>query len=118
MPDYDFNDLEAQLDVYEKGLMLAPVVKTPVWELIVQTLTDYKDKAVQQLVDLPPGDSTVPCAHAAASALDDQLAKFQQDVNSAVEAAANPSDELRDYLSGALKQSDVGRAMGMNKPSR
>jgi hypothetical protein len=119
MPDIDFEDLQNQADLYEKGRMLSTVVRTPVWELIIQILKDYKDGAENQCLDLPPGDTTVPCAHAAASALRDQFIKFQQDVERAVEAAAKPSPELRAYLTGALAAADVGKAMGMNsKPSR
>ena len=113
MPDLNFEEIQEELDLYEKGMMLRTVVKTPVWEIIVQVLSDYKDNAVQQLVNLPPGDPTVPCAHAAASALDDQLAKFQQDVSAAIESATNPSPELRAYLSGATEALDVQKAMGM-----
>lgn len=105
------SELEAQLDLYEKGRALRIVTTHPGWETVIQVLRDYRDKAVQALVDLPPGDPTVPTVHAAASALDDQFVKFQQDINSAIEAANHPSEEVVSWLSGAYKAADVAQLM-------
>ena len=107
----DFSNIENDLALYEKGRDLRIVTTHPGWPTVLQALTDYRDKAIQSLVNLPPGDPTVPTVHAAASALDDQLAKFQQDIERAVEAAAHPSEEVTAYLTGAYKASDVKAAM-------
>jgi hypothetical protein len=108
---YELSELEAQISLYEKGRALRIVTTHPGWETVIQVLRDYRDKAVQALVDLPPGDPTVPTVHAAASALDDQFVKFQQDISAAIEAAANPSEEVVAWLSGAYKAADVAQIM-------
>jgi hypothetical protein len=108
---YEPSEIEAQLGLYEKGRALRIVTTHPGWETVIQVLRDYRDKAVQALVDLPPGDPTVPTVHAAASALDDQFVKFQQDINSAIEAANHPSEEVAAWLSGAYKAADVAQLM-------
>jgi hypothetical protein len=43
--------------------------------------------------------------------LDDQFVKFQQDINSAIEAANHPSEEVAAWLSGAYKAADVAQLM-------
>jgi hypothetical protein len=111
-PDADFSNIEGELELYNKGRELRTVVNHPGWNTVIQTLQDYRDKAVQTLVDLPPGDPTVPTVHAAASALDDQFVKFQQDIEKAIEFAANPSEEVTLWLKGAYKAADVKAAIG------
>ena len=103
----EFETIERELELYDKGRMLRPLVISPAWEVIIQVLKDYKDAADDDLTDLAPGDPTVPYAHAAASALKDQFKKFQQDITNAVDFAANPSQDLIEYLNGARVSMDV-----------
>lgn len=108
----DDTHLMSELDLYEKGKRLHRVVNSPDWELIVQILEDYRDKAVADLVHLLPGDPHVVCSHAAASCATQIVENFQNDVNSAVQSATKPSQELIKYLNGVREASDVSRAMG------
>lgn len=112
----EFDQIENEFDLYERGRMLKQIVMSPAWSTVVEVLRDYRDKAVQELVNLAPGDPTVPTAHAAASALDDQFNKFQQDIQNAVDTAAKPSDELREYLLTARKSLDVKQVMEAQSP--
>jgi len=108
-PDYD--NLAQQFDVYEKGRRLRMLVHSPEWEIVVQVLQDYRDKARDALIYLPPGDPNAMLAHAAASATNDVFERFQEDIKNAVYAAEHPSDELRDYIFGVRKDMDVKSAM-------
>lgn len=112
MNPVEFDVIEEELATYERGRQLKTVHNTPAWETLIGVLEDYRDRALRQLVDLAPGDPTVPTAHAAASALDDMVAKFQQDINHAIDTAANPSPELTEYLNGAIEVLDVAKATG------
>jgi hypothetical protein len=107
----NYDEIQGQLDLYERGRMLKNVVGTPVWSLLLEILQSYRDKANEELLNLAPGDETVVTAHAAASALNDGFRKFQQDINAAVEFAANPSPEVTDYLSGVIT---TGMKMGQS----
>lgn len=111
MTDIDLDALDIDLALYDKGRQLRVIVNTPAWETVIQTLEDYRDKAARQLIDLAPGDPVVPTVHAAASALDDLVAKFKQDIASALQAAAQPSDEVKEYLFGAREHLDVQKVM-------
>ena len=108
-PDYD--ELDRQFDVYEKGRRLRMLVHSPEWEIVVQVLQDYRDKARDAVIALPPGHEGVMLAHAAASATNDVFERFQEDIKNAVYAAEHPTDELRDYIFGVRKDMDVKSAM-------
>lgn len=108
----DQEQLEQDIEVYERGRLLRSIVITPAWDVIIDTLRTYKDVAVSDLLSLAPGDVTVPTAHAAAAALTEQFDKFQQDIKNAVDFAAQPSDELRNYLISARDRLDVLKMQG------
>lgn len=112
MNPVEFDEIKDELTLYEQGRQLRLVYGTPAWETILGALEDYREKALKQLVDLPPGDPTVPTAHAAASALDDMVAKFKMDIANAIDTAAHPSKELTAYLTGVLDSMDVAKATG------
>ena len=111
MTDTEIDALEIDLALYDKGRQLRVIVNTPAWETVVQTLEDYRDAAKDDLIALAPGDTTVPTAHAAAAALDTLVAHFKQDIAKAIDAAANPSDEVKEFLFGAREHLDVAKAM-------
>ena len=102
-----FEDIEGDLDLYEKGRLLRPVYKTPAWEIIMGVFEDQAARANDELLDLPPGDPYVPTAHAAASALRDRVIKAKQDFEAAVQAAANPTQEVASYLLEMVEVNDV-----------
>ena len=103
-------ELDNELRLFETGRQLRAVVNTSAWEIVIDTLKSYKDQAIEDLVNLVPGDPTVPTAHAAASALSQQFINFQRDINNALDFAANPSSDLQDYLAGVRQDSDVQKA--------
>ena len=108
-----FVNIESDLSLYEYGLELRTVYGTTAWEVIVDTIRSYVDRTKERLIALPPGDETVPTAHAAASALNDLYNKFLEDTKSAVDFANHPSDELLQYLHIVRNASDVKKAMGV-----
>ena len=112
MPNYE--GLDNDLDLYERGGMLRSVVNTPTWEIIIDTLKAYKESARDELMRLLPGDPTVPTAHAATYAVEDLFFKFQQDINKAIDFASHPSEEFMQHLSGVRESSDVAKQMGIN----
>lgn len=112
MNNLNFEEIENELELYERGRQLRIVYGTPVWETIIGALEDYRDKAKQELINLPPGHSSVITTHAAASALDDAVVKFKMDIKNAVDTAAKPSVELTAYLTGVIENMDVARAIG------
>jgi hypothetical protein len=107
MDNVEYDDIAGDLDLYEKGRILRAVYKTEAWEIIMGVFEDYRDKAAKDLINLPPGDSYVPTAHAAASALDDVVAKAKQDFENAIQAAANPPAEVVSYLTEMSEANDV-----------
>jgi hypothetical protein len=112
-PEQDYDELDRQLDLYEKGRRLRTLTNSPDWELVTQTLQDYRDKYRDALIALPPGDPQVPLAHAAASSSNDIYTYFLQDINLAVEFATHPPDAVVDSIRGIRRASDVQRAMGV-----
>ena len=111
-PEEDLNELDGQLDQYEKGRKLRKFVQDPDWELVVQVLRDYYENANDALNDLPPGHPRVMEAHAASSATKQVYVRFQEDINSAVNFANNPPEELKNRIFGIRKSLDVASAMG------
>lgn len=115
MGEIQFEDIKSDLELYDMGRSIKAVYKTPAWDLIMGVFEDYRDRANEQLTDLPPGDPTVVTAHAAVSALKDAVNKAQQDFAAAVEMAKNPPSDVTEYLTGVVKAMDVASAMGMEK---
>lgn len=108
-----FEEIKEDLELYEMGRALRVVYKTPAWNLVMGVFEDYRDRANDELTDLPPGDPRVVAAHAAVSALKDTVRKAQQDFEAAIEMANNPPQEITDYLNGVLEVLDVAKAQGM-----
>jgi hypothetical protein len=102
-PEQDLYQLEAQLDLFEKGRKLRKFSLDPDWEIVVQILQDYRDKARDTLIALPPGAPHVLQSHAAASASNDMFTFFQQDIDNAIEIANNPPPELKNHIRGIRK---------------
>lgn len=112
-PQVDSEMLRQDLELYERGRRLRVIYNTPVWDILIDTLKAYVDGTLDQLGKLPPGDPTVPTAHAAWSALNQVYTNFQNDVQNAVDLAAHPPQHVTDFLSGALESQDVLKAMGV-----
>lgn len=83
-----------QLQKFQNCQDLASLVNTRGWEVIVGLLQNYASDATEQLLNIPPGDEHVPCAHAAASATQQILSKFLTDARRMVEIAHDPSQIL------------------------
>lgn len=105
--------LENDLRLYQKGIELRPLVNSPNWETVLEVIQQYVDDVDTQVRYIPPGDSTVVAAHAALFALNDFAIKFKQDVESAVDFANQPNDEVRNYLFGVRDVLDVATGQGV-----
>lgn len=84
----------SEIELFETGRELRNVVNTPAWEIILNSMRRYADKAVEDLLNLLPGDPAVTTAHAAASALVQQHIYFKQDVERAVQASYKTPEAL------------------------
>ncbi len=91
-------NIEREVAAYEKGRQLRTIMNSPGWEVLLDTLKAYRDEAADRLLDMDPGDPNVLTAHAAASALRQQFAFLQADLDNAVKVASSPSPELTQYL--------------------
>lgn len=103
--------LEEDVLRYEMGRKWKAIYHSPAWELILQTMQSYVDDADYQVRKLPPGHVNVVPAHAALSALNDMVEKFELDVKSWVEFSDEPSPEFTEYLLGVRNSSDVLKTM-------
>jgi hypothetical protein len=105
--DLDFETMQAELEQYERGRLLRSLILSPQWTEVLNILEDYRDKARQDLIDLAPGDPTVPIVHAAVSAIDDLIPKLKQDVQHAVDIANQPSQDLLTFMATMRQTLDV-----------
>lgn len=105
-----FEEIENDLRVYDLGRKLQRM-SPDLWEIILDTFASIRDTAQDDVFALPPGDPTVPTAHAAASALTQAYRSFKKGIEDAIEFAAKPSEELRAYLKQAVEAADVVRQM-------
>jgi hypothetical protein len=109
----DTDQVLIEYEQYEKGRKLRSLVGQPGWETVLQVLRDYRDKAKDDLIDLQPGDPTVPTAHAAASAVSQVVNYFEQDINNAIEIASHPSPELVEFITQTRDNLDVLKHQGV-----
>lgn len=85
-----------EIAIHQKGRALEHVVNTFGWDVVLEMLQDYVSDASRQLIDMPPGDSRVVQAHAAASAVNDLYYKFIRDVKNAIDISrTTPSALMR-----------------------
>lgn len=89
-----------QVEQWRRGMQLRTIVGTEAWEILLDTLHSYVEKADDDLRSLPPGHPDVVTAHAALSALHQGFKLFQEDVNAAVNAAQTVPDALRNTVQG------------------
>lgn len=113
MNEIEFEEIKEDLELYEMGRSLRVIYKTPAWDLVMGVFEDYRDRANDELTDLPPGDPRVVAAHAAVSALKDTVRKAQQDFVAAIKMANDPPQEITDYLTGVVREMDVALATGL-----
>jgi hypothetical protein len=90
----------AEIEQWKRGQKLRGVVNSEEWQILLDTLQRYADSSVETLLGLPPGDPSVPTAHAAASALVQQRRLFEEDVNAAVQASYEMPEALKSTLRG------------------
>lgn len=87
-----------EVEQYLRGRELQSVVNTEGYAIILDTIKNYADKAVEGLLSLPPGDPSVTTAHAAASALVQTSRFIEQDIHTAVEASMGTPECMRDAM--------------------
>lgn len=105
-------DIDNDLRLYELGRTLRPVVNSPAWEIIMDTIESYVEDLDTQVRKLVPGSPEVVPSHAALYALAEFATHFKDDVERAVAFANNPSPEVTQELLGTREASDVLKAMG------
>ena len=111
MSEVDQN-FDRELEFFEFGRKMRPIVISPSWPDLVQFVQEYVDKLDKLYRRLEPGDPAVLGAHAAVHALDEFADKFKSNLEEAVEFADRPSPELMSELRRVRDASDVALAMG------
>jgi hypothetical protein len=94
LPEYELGELEQ----WKMGNKLRSIVGTEGWELAIDMLKQYEEKAKAELFSLAPGDPNVPTVHAAASALVQCNRLFLEDVAAAIESSNRVPDVLKNAL--------------------
>lgn len=98
----------AEIQGWELGSALSQLVESPGWPVALKMLSDYANKAMDDLLRLAPGDPAVPQAHAAASALRGLYTNFIHDVDAAVQNTGKAPQALsrayRRHVSGPVTQ--------------
>jgi hypothetical protein len=107
-------NLENDLRLYELGRELRPLVNSPGWEILTDTMQSYVDDLDQQHRRVLPGDPNVIASHAALYALDQFVTKFKADIERAVDFANAPPQEVIAYAHQIRKSSDVLAAQRAN----
>jgi hypothetical protein len=111
MSEVDQN-FERDLEYFEFGLKMRPIVISPSWPDLVQFVNDYVNKIDKVYRRLEPGDPSVVGSHAAVHALDEFADKFKNDLEAAVQYSEHPSPELMAELRQVRDASDVALSMG------
>ena len=87
---------QEELKMWDRGRVLAQIVHTDAWAILLDSIRSYVEQANEDLTNLAPGDVNVPVAHAVAFALKDFYRKFQQDVQKAIETSLQQPQVLRE----------------------
>ena len=106
--------MEDELDFYERGRLLKTTVNTPGWKEVLAAVKSYVDDMEDQLRSMPVGDPNIIPAHAGVHVMSEFYRKFQEDINRAVQVAESPTPELLEYLSQARRKFDVKAVMEAN----
>lgn len=104
-------EIDRQVDVYEKGRILRNV-PTEAWEVIKATIHSYVEDLDKQVRHIQPGDPSVIASQAALYAMTQFEEFFLSDINSAMDFAVHPTEELRKYMAGYIDSIDVLKAQG------
>jgi hypothetical protein len=107
----DYDQIEPELNLYERGRMLRTTINTPGWETVLETIHSYVEDIDRQMRAIPVGDPSVVPSHAALFALDKFETYFKQDISNAIEVSENPSEDLQHYLIESKDRFDVRKAM-------
>ncbi len=90
----------AEIQLYENGKSLQQVQSFPGYAVILEMLSGYNKRAVDNLVTTEPGDEKkILGLHAVAFACSQILVDFQNDVREAVEASANEPSAFLEHVS-------------------
>jgi hypothetical protein len=75
---------QAREDLKHKGRELRTIMGTQAWDIVMSTIQSYVTQANDDLMEMLPGDTRVPAAHAAVSALHQFVKNFKEDIENAV----------------------------------
>lgn len=84
-----------EIELFHKGRALQQIVGFYGWDVLREMIQSYSTQALSDLVNMPPGDERVLCAHAAASALHEAYSKLVQDIQAAIDAAAQTPEIIK-----------------------
>ena len=110
----DVTALENDLRLYQLGRELRPMVNSPSWEILTDTMKSYVEDVDEHHRKLEPGDPNIIASHAALYAIDQFVTKFKADIERAVDFANAPSQEVLEYAHEVRKANDVLAAQRTN----
>lgn len=84
-----------EIEQHANGRELAHLTTQEGWQIVVNMLRSYSEKATADLLRLAPGDPHVPQAHAAAAALTAVVTTFLYDVDQAIQRGREIPDVVR-----------------------
>lgn len=84
-----------EIEQHTNGRELEHLTTQEGWQIVVNMLRSYSDKATADLLRLEPGHPAVPQAHAAAAALTAIVTTFLYDVDQAIQRGREIPDVVR-----------------------
>ena len=89
-----------KITLWEKGRLLAQILQSPVWQVVLEMLQSYPVHSLERLAAMDPGDRDGVLAEQAVAYAGNRIfLNFQEDVAHAVEASRSAPD----FVSAALK---------------
>lgn len=92
-------DEQFEIDVWQKGRLLAQTVNTPGWDVVLEILNGYADKEANTLLRTDPANKEdVLAAHAVAYAASRIFTIFTEDVRTLITSAQHVPAVVKDGL--------------------
>lgn len=109
MDEIDFEQGQQELELYEFGRKMRPIVQSHAWSDLIAYIKEYVEKIDRLYRSLSLADPQVPYVHAGLRFLDEFAGKFQEDLEAAVKAADSPSENLTNFIYRVREASDPMR---------
>lgn len=89
----------AEIELWEKGRLLAQLVGTPAWDVVLEMLASYTANSLRDLAKTSPADDQhVKAMHSIAYSAQSIYNNFIEDVQAAIEAAKKPPKVISDQI--------------------